>query len=499
VSRAKALRASGWPRAAVLDGGIAAWVEAGLPLTAPAYPPEPEPLNSKIKWSTDLEDARRVAIRRNKPLVVCYVAAWCDACRRFRKRTLASPEVNGFADRFEWALVDLDRDISVIRAENLMATPTTDLVDPAGVTRYRITGFVSWERLRKHLASFEHEIAAGTLGPDPGEPRPLQSEDPTELPQGYRGSAICFSNVGYGPLRLPSLSPFQSLRFGLVPRTPSTLAQGSFEFLATESWANLWARDGGEHVVDFEVLQSEVSLAYGFSDVITFELGFIQKSRFGGFMDGFIQSFHDLFGLNQGGRNEVSKDDFALEIDREDGSIAARLSNGDRGSFSESIVATFQHNLTCGDPTWPAVSYALSVRRELGEQEDMTGGRYADLSGSISLAKRWGDFYGYAGVGYSWFGREKFEEVELRTTQLSGLLALEWQVGDGVSLIVQYLVSQGVAIDLREFSRPSYELTFGGKFEIAPMTVLEIGLIENVITFDNSPDFGIHGGLRVRF
>ena len=34
---------------------------------------------------------------------------------------------------------------------------------------------------------------------------------------------------------------------------------------------------------------------------------------------------------------------------------------------------------------------------------------------------------------------------------------------------------------------------------VEPGTVLEIGLIENMINVDNSPDFGLHFGIRHRF
>ena len=113
--------------------------------------------------------------------------------------------------------------------------------------------------------------------------------------------------------------------------------------------------------------------------------------------------------------------------------------------------------------------------------------------------RRFGDFFVYLGLGYAWFGKERFQDIELKTTQFSGLLAVEWQVAAGTSLVVQYLLSEGVAEDLDEFSDPSHEITLGLKAEVASMTVLEIGLIENVVTSDNSPDFGLHIGLLRRF
>lgn len=499
MGRARQFIEAGWSNVSIVDGGILAWISEDLPL-APRIPaPDAEARDTGIFWSADLEEARRLSAERGKPLVTCFVAAWCDACRRFRNETLASPEITSLAGRFLWVMLEVDRDISAVRRHKIRVTPTTDLVDLRGTTRVRISGHVTAGEFRKLLEEFERDSRAVPGPRDRLEIGSTGGPAVTEIPQGFRGTGICFSNVGYGPLRLPSQSPFQSLRYGLMPRTPSTLAEGFFEARWTETWVNLWAIDAGEHLVDFEMLQSSFSLAYGLSDVLQIEVGFVQKSRFGGVMDGFIQDFHDLFGIDQGGRDDAEKGGFALQVDREDGTTAVRLDPGDRGSFSESLLATLQHNVTCGTDVLPAFAYALTVRRELGDQEDMPDAESVDLAASVSLSKRFGDFYGYVSVGYAWFGKERFEGVELRATQLSGLVALEWQVGAGASLVVQYLISEGVAEDLREFSEASYEVTFGGKFEVAPMTVLEIGLVENVVTFDNSPDFGIHAGLLRRF
>ena len=49
------------------------------------------------------------------------------------------------------------------------------------------------------------------------------------------------------------------------------------------------------------------------------------------------------------------------------------------------------------------------------------------------------------------------------------------------------------------FSTNSHEITLGWKWEFVNNVVLEFGLIENLINFENSPDFGIHAGLTWRF
>ena len=95
--------------------------------------------------------------------------------------------------------------------------------------------------------------------------------------------------------------------------------------------------------------------------------------------------------------------------------------------------------------------------------------------------------------------RDSCGSTAIRPTQYSGLLAAEWRFDSNMSLVLQYLVSQGVAKDLGDFSQNSNEITLGWKWELAERTVFELGLIENIIDFNNSPDFGIHAGLTVRF
>ena len=52
---------------------------------------------------------------------------------------------------------------------------------------------------------------------------------------------------------------------------------------------------------------------------------------------------------------------------------------------------------------------------------------------------------------------------------------------------------------LAEFKEMARASNVGWKREIVTRGVLEIGLVENIVTFDNSPDFGVHVGYTRRF
>jgi len=312
-------------------------------------------------------------------------------------------------------------------------------------------------------------------------------------PEGYRAHSTCYSNVGYGPLALHSHSPFNSMRLGIVPRPPSNLAGNHFELRATATSVNIWAYKQQKYHLDYEMLQSTVSVAYGLTDTLQVDIEFEDRSRFGGILDGLIQGSHDLMGLSQSGREQFPKGDFVFDVD------GVSLSNGDRGHFRQSLSISVQHNLTCGTDTVPAFACALTARFKVNDAGDIQSDGLVDLGASISIARRFGDFYIYFIFGYAYFGEERFHGINLEVDQFSGITAVEWRYAPTQSFILQYLYTEGVARDLSPFSRSSNEVTLGWKGEILKNVVLELGLIENIITYDNSPDFGIHAGLTMRF
>ncbi len=455
-----------------------------------------------VKFSRGLKETLIRAKASHRPVIIAFFALWCPYCREMRETTLRAPDILEVAGRFEWVAIDLDRNLSLARQYDVQAIPAFLLLDPDGNQRARIVGKVGPTEFRGYLLEFLGELEKGE-GRVFVETTAIRAEQPNTplqwTPEGYRGRSICFSHVGYGPLKLPSQSPFQALRLGLIPLTPSTLSRGQKEIRAVATWVNIWNVSEGGYFFDYEMLQTTATFDYGISDTLQVGVGAEVRSRFGGHMDGFIQGFHDIFGIDQSGRDLVPKGEFTFEIEPSRARSGVALTNDDKGIFSQNILLTLQHNVTCGTARLPAFSYAVTGRVEAGDSEDLEGGNAFDIGASVSLSRRLGNFYAYGTLGYARFGRERFRGIELHDDQLTGLVAVEWRFVPRMSFSIQYLVSEAVAENLGEISKASHEVVFGLKGEVKKGTVLEVGLIENVVTFDNSPDFGIHLGVMHRF
>lgn len=327
---------------------------------------------------------------------------------------------------------------------------------------------------------------------------PAQEENSDPAASSESDSAFLGPNVGLGPFRALTVSPLGSLRPGLLALPPSTLREGSVEVQLTADWANIWAIDEGRSQLDYEVLVTNLSLAYGLDDRLRVELAFADGARFGGTLDPLIIWFHQLVGARQRGRTDSPENDFQFELHPGHGKTSVVLTNEDRGSFSQALQGSLQYTYP-GERGWPpALSGALTFRGEVGDT-DLEGGSPVDVAASVSSAIAFGDFYAYLGGSVAWFGRERFHGLALRTVQLSGFLAIEWNFATPASFIIRYQVIEGSLDSDGPFSRPTHESTIGFKLEAWNGVLFELAMIENHANPYNSADFGIHAGLTLRW
>jgi len=455
----------------------------------------------RLPYRRSYAAARNEAHITGKPLVVVFTAAWCPVCKRMEDTVLRQPEVVAMADQFVWALVDIDRELTLARDHGVLGVPTIEFLSADEALLGRHVGMLGTTPLVDRLQEIKR---AGSYIPSTSTDLPGPTSQLVWRPDGYRGSGICFSHVGYGPLSVVAQSAFQSLRLGMQPRTPSTLGKGQYEIQAFSTWSNFWAVDGDvsspdkRYFLDYETLQTTLGFAYGISDKLELEVEYQGRSRFGGQLDGLSEGFHDLFGIDQNGRDEVEHGLFRLDLDPGDGRGPVSLDRSDRGAFSRTLGIAFQHNLTCGSRRLPAISYSVELRHDL-RNRDLRGGNDLDVGVSVSASRRIRRFYFYGSLGNAWFGNDDFRGLELRDTQWSAMLAVEWRFWARASLLLHWLGTAGLVDDFDPFDKRADEFTLGIKTELRDRGVLEIGLIENLISFDNTPDVGYHIGFRQRY
>jgi len=250
--------------------------------------------------------------------------------------------------------------------------------------------------------------------------------------------------------------------------------------------------------MDYDIARTNLALSWGIAEKLRVDLEIESAQRTGSRLDAFILAFHHTFGLQLGGRDQFSKNDNHIEIQPPGGGPAIVVDRNDPQPYEQAGVVTLHHTMTFGDVQWPAASWSLSLRHSL-DGGDVREHGPVDLSASLGFVKEVETVHFYLGGNVQWFGREDFFWLKLRTLQWATTLAVEWNLTEGFSLIGQWIATSGAADDLGALSRASHEILGGFKWQAFARVLIEFAVIENVINFDNGPDFGVHLGVTFRW
>ncbi len=310
---------------------------------------------------------------------------------------------------------------------------------------------------------------------------------------------------GPTPLRTSNLDPFH-LAYGLPPRHGTCIiAPGMSEVTVSLDMAShmTGARSRAEQLlVDGETHRQTIALRSGLGNgwegIV--EVSAVSHTR--GTFDGFIEDWHDFFGLPQGGRDATPHGQLAL-VHTKDGVTHVDV--------RRPITAPGDIMLGLGrKPAWnPLRNDGLALRGGLrlptGDPDELTGsGR---LSASI-WAETSGRLPGQRGQPRTWLYGASLG-VQTGTPPLSGLggrvvafghLGVTWRPLDRLSLTAQLNVNSTPygRSALAPLSGPAVMLGVGGAYRISPSTTLEISVSEDDGWRHAAHDFGVHTTLRWR-
>lgn len=298
-------------------------------------------------------------------------------------------------------------------------------------------------------------------------------------------------NYGLGPLNLAGTSPGQSLRLNLPHILPGAIRPG-WGYQISASTSNVWLNES-EYFFDYEILNFSAAVKYGINKRFGLGVYFDQRTFYGGILDGFIESFHDAFGLDQDGRDHWPK--YQTWVILRDHNGNPLLYEDDVGDLlnNKGIGLAMQYTLMHGDRWIPAVGLSAIIHYGLdgpdSPEEPVDFG--IGLGVSKRLSKAW---YAFGSVGYTYYNQTRFDYLvkEFEKDAISAIAALAWHLRPAFPVMLQYQFQEGLVKDLGNISDASHELTLGFKWRLKQGGVIGFGLIENIIIYDNSSDFGIH-------
>lgn len=295
-----------------------------------------------------------------------------------------------------------------------------------------------------------------------------------------------------GPLNIRSMSPGQALRLAPMPRSPYGLPNGETEIQFNIAGASVFLQSPGEYLIDFNFTDTRMAINHGFGNGWSAELSFNDRRIVNLNLDEVVEGFHDIFGIDQNGRDE-NLSQTRVEFPLSSVSLGSELN----GIFSQTVGITLQKVLIDKSVRWPALALIFNSSIETLNDGMIEDGA-VDYGVQLSLAQKKSTGYFFANLSFSKFGSDNtLAVIPLSDKQFSGMFGYEFTTGANQAFIVQYLFSEGVLEELGALADVSHEIHLGYKWR-TKSNIVEVGLVENIVNFDNGPDVAFTFGLTHR-
>ncbi len=296
------------------------------------------------------------------------------------------------------------------------------------------------------------------------------------------------------PFSIKNLNPFIQI-FGIPTTEPA-------ELKTDQAWAGALALDiannsiithhiGEAIVLDGETYRLSLTLRRGINNKteIGFELPLIAHSN--GFMDNFIEGWHDTFGLTNSQRDITTSNSlhYRYSVNNID---VFEINHPSEGIGDIRLFAARQLHKNSNS----ALSLHASLKLPSGDAQKLHGSGATDLSISVAHIKRnWltsMQFTTFANGGLLLLGKGDVLRHLQKNSLLFGSTGLVWDQHRVIDLKAQLDFHTPVYDSgLDQLGNPTVQLTVGGSVRFSPTTRLDIGVGENLLT-DTTPDFLIN-------
>jgi hypothetical protein len=288
---------------------------------------------------------------------------------------------------------------------------------------------------------------------------------------------------------------------GAASVLPAGRVEGTFSVDASNNFAPGF--DDGESVMlDGETYRFALAARYGIAPGFEIGLSIPLLANSGGFMDGFIEGFHDFFGFSQGDRKSYPRDRLQYEYTRA-GDRKVLVDDGSIGIGDIRLSGAWRL-YDDGRENPRQVALHGSVKLPTGNSHRLFGSGSTDFALWVTASDDYrlplGNLTLYAAGG----GLVMTDGDVLRDQQRNlvgfGSLGIGWSPLEWLALKIQAdgHTSFYSGSNLVQVNSGSVQLTTGGTFGITRNTFLDVGISEDVVV-DASPDVVFHLALRSRF
>ncbi|MCB9888571.1 MAG: DUF3187 family protein [Planctomycetes bacterium] len=252
--------------------------------------------------------------------------------------------------------------------------------------------------------------------------------------------------------------------------------------------------------MDGELLRAGLRGEYGFGGglQLAFELPFASTS--GGFLDRFVEDFHDTFNQTNGGREKAAYDQFGVRVDYQ-GRVPYQME--ERGFEPLDVPIELRWAMLPLHADRPVgLTARAAVELPVGDQSRGYGNGGLDSAVGMIGEAQWGPFAATAHVDYTFVStpdRARRAGIHYRG-KLGFGAAVEAAITDATELVVQLEMSQSPIREVRAINLDSDQwlLWVGLRSQWTRNFAVELALGEDM-TLNGPPDFTVFLGCTLRF
>ncbi len=286
-----------------------------------------------------------------------------------------------------------------------------------------------------------------------------------------------------GPLQVRNLYPIFIHVDQQYPEKAAIESSMSYSLSHSSTYT---VQESGGWVINLDMEITELNFRYKriIQDIIEFEMDIPVLVFSGGFMDGFLEDYHDTFGFADYGRSRRPQNDFLYEI-RRDGDLIIEGKSG---------TAIGDIRLAVKKPLISSSDLKLSIKGDIEIPVSSAKKGYSngslDAGVSLLLDKKISDStVTYWNLGAVFPGDVRgHERVDLKNF-IYGSGTMETELWEDLALLVQLSGQSDIypETDLGAVDGEAYLISFGGRYNAGGKS-LEFSLTEDLNT-TGAPDF----------
>lgn len=248
-------------------------------------------------------------------------------------------------------------------------------------------------------------------------------------------------------------------------------------------------------LVDMEMTVIELALEYGVTQRLSIgaQIPFVSMSN--GFLDGFLENFHDAFGLPNYGRGDRPDNSFAYRMSKD--GLSWLDGDSEDLQWADMTVSGRMHLFTTGSSAKWSGTLLASIKLPIGDEALGYGSGRADAG--LFFPNQWEGrkWTLYLMPGYIWHSDPETQGADVSARNSFSMFGgLGYASSDRWKwfLQVNYSSSPIEETDIDVFDDGAVELTLGFRRTLNDNWCVEFAFCEDIFT-RSAPDFNLHLGL----